>query len=151
MSEQMDEMRREYMEEMRETMREEWKTCRHIARFEAWDSLYFRRFGRLSPGRDEPGRNSSDEDNRARCAAWHDTGLAAHDAIMEVVRLSEMLEHEQEEWEDERDTLQAENQHMKQIIRDLTAGPNPKSCGHDFTCICATDEARALLAKEPKA
>lgn len=73
----------------REELRTAWSTCRHLDRFEAWAALYYRRFGRLSPGKSDVYCDSNDPENRALCDAWHSTGLAAHDAIMEVVRLED--------------------------------------------------------------
>jgi len=72
-----------------------WDKCDHLARFEAWADLYYRRFGRLCPGKSEApetGCNSNDAENRALCDAWHSTGLAAHDAIMKVVGLEVCVE-----------------------------------------------------------
>jgi len=72
-----------------------WDKCDHMARFETWADLYYRRFGRLSPGKSEApetGRYSNDAENRALCDAWHSTGLAAHDAIMWIVTLERIRE-----------------------------------------------------------
>lgn len=69
-----------------------WDECDHLDRFEAWADLYLRRFGRLSPGKSDPRADSNSPENNALCEAWHKSGLAAHDAIMEVARLTEIQE-----------------------------------------------------------
>lgn len=76
--------------DLTETFAAEWKKADHRARVEAWDALYYRRFHRLAPGRSEArelGIDSSDDENRVQCDAWHSSGLAGLDAIMEVARL----------------------------------------------------------------
>lgn len=78
-------------------------SCDHLARFEAWADLYHARFGQLSPGKSDPLADSNSEENRALCAAWHASGLAAHDAIMRVVTLTARAEAA----EQERDVLQS--------------------------------------------
>jgi hypothetical protein len=78
--------------EMDVTLQSERLTSDHLARFEAWAALYFRRFNRLAPGKSDPMDDSNSDENVARCAAWHASGLAAHDAIEWVVELESALE-----------------------------------------------------------
>lgn len=63
------------------------KTDNMLAAFEALADLYHRRSGRLAPGKDDPGRDSGSEENRARYNGWVRSGLALHDA---TVRLAEL-------------------------------------------------------------
>lgn len=37
---------------------------------------------------------------------------------------------------------------LVEALEDLLAsnGPGPKSCGHDFTCVCAEDKAKEALS-----
>lgn len=82
-------------EEMNDALQKTWHRCNHLERFEAWADLYYRRFHRLSPGKSEAPemyRDSNDEENRAQCREWHDSGLAALDAILEVVRLQKRVD-----------------------------------------------------------
>lgn len=63
-------------------------------RYEIWADLYFRRFGKLAPGKLEGAEMlpSSEDTNRLLWDAWHASGLATHDAIVEVARLRALLE-----------------------------------------------------------
>lgn len=74
-------------ENLKEVFKKEWETCNHIERFEAWADLYYKRFHRLSPGKDDIFRDSNDEENISVCNIWHEIGLAKHDVIMEIIRL----------------------------------------------------------------
>ena len=85
------------------TLLAEWKSCNHLARAEAWSDLYYRRFGRLAPGKSEAaaiGIDSNDAENVAQCDDWHTSGLAKHDAIMAVVSITELVERLQARIED---------------------------------------------------
>ena len=84
------------------TLRAEWETCNHMARFEAWATLYYARFHRLSPGKSQPMECYHDDEaeNRAQCDDWHKSGLAKHDAIMAVARLIERVEELERQVED---------------------------------------------------
>jgi hypothetical protein len=61
-----------------------------IAIFETWADLYYRRYGRLVPGKSEPletGRDSSDEENYIQHEAWHASRLSILDAIRRIIEL----------------------------------------------------------------
>lgn len=77
----------EPIERCRTILQEEWQVCDHLARSEMWSDLYYRRFGCLAPGKSDPIADSNSPENRTLCKAWHSSGLAAHDAIQEVIRL----------------------------------------------------------------
>ena len=60
-----------------------------ITRFEIIADLYYKRHGRLAPGKSEPiesSRNSNDEENRAQWDNWFATS-AFKDAIARITEL----------------------------------------------------------------
>ena len=46
--------------------------------------------------------------------------------------------------------LRAEKAELHEALSDMWAEASgaPKSCGHDFACVCPGEEAKAALAKE---
>jgi len=75
-----------------------------VERFEAFGMLYYRRFHRLRPGKDEPRalcRSSNEPDNVAQYEKWFE-GQALYDAIDRIVELEAENEKLKEELEDER-------------------------------------------------
>jgi len=75
-------------------VKQTWEGCDHLARFEAVASVYYRRFGRLYPGKAEPMgfESSNSPENNAQVEAWHQTGLAFLDMSLEVARLQAKVE-----------------------------------------------------------
>jgi hypothetical protein len=61
-----------------------------LMRFETIADLYYRRFGRLAPGKSEPAalyRDSNDAENHEQYAKWMGTGQALTDAIDRIIDL----------------------------------------------------------------
>lgn len=69
---------------MRAAWRETWEKIPHVVTSEEWGRLYYARFGRLRPGKDDVHRDSMDEENRRQYQEWHESGLAALDAIVDL-------------------------------------------------------------------
>jgi len=130
----------------RADLRHVWDTCNHLSRFEAWADLYYRRYGRLSPGKDDPCQDSSDPENHAQCKAWHSSGLASLDAILEVVRLQEKCERLERGVEE----LQDDAIRLRQGIRAAAdiAHNAPDSASMWQVVSRALDHLEALLESE---
>lgn len=105
----------------RKALSEAWKDCDHLARFEAWAGLYYRRFRRLSPGKSDPCCDSNDAQNSAQCDAWHATGLAAHDAIMTVVGLTATVERLKCDRDDRAEELSDLRAQLARVTAELRA------------------------------
>lgn len=66
-----------------------------MARYEAIADLYYRRFGRLAPGKSEPletAHDSNDDENRAQFSTWLNSHHAFEDAIARIVKLNAQVE-----------------------------------------------------------
>lgn len=67
-----------------------------LTRFETIAALYYRRFHRLAPGKDEPMaayRSSGEPENLQQFLDWMQGGQAFEDAIKRVADLEERVRH----------------------------------------------------------
>jgi hypothetical protein len=72
-------------------------------RFEAEARLYYKRFGRLAPGKSEPissHLSSCDRENWDQKERWHTSGQAYEDALAQIVRLQKQVEQLEERLEE---------------------------------------------------
>ena len=81
----------EILDRLKKIYNEEWEASKHNENFEAWGELYYKRFGRLRPGKSDPLANSSDPKNMAQYWAWKESWLAQFDAIREIVKLKDKI------------------------------------------------------------